>query len=248
MSHLLSEAAFPDIPGVSAGISLRDPDRAPLSGFSWGSVGPLSPREFLLMQHMLAAHIGVPVERLRPMRQVHGTTVHYRSLSESDTVPLEGDAQWTDQPGLPLLLSAADCYPIILYDPNIRKIGVAHAGWRGTAHHVVGALITAMYRDGGEPRNCHGWIGPGAEATSYEIDAAVASHFSMYPDALTPARREGHMFLNLPVVLHQQLIACGVSGEMITHSGRGTITDPASHSYRRDTWRSGRMVAWGMLT
>lgn len=199
------------------------------------------------MQHMLAAHLEVPVEHLRPMRQVHGTKVHYRSSDEAIEAPPEGDAQWTDQPGLPLLLSAADCYPVIIYDPDVRRIGVAHAGWRGTAQHVVGALVTAMYRNGGEPRNCHGWIGPGAEAEVYEVDEAVAARFSAYPDALAPAHREGHVFLNLPAVLHAQLVACGIPHEKITHSGRGTITDTDSHSFRRDKWRSGRMVAWGML-
>ena len=43
------------------------------------------------------------------------------------------DALVTNEPGAALVCFAADCTPVLLYDPVARAVGAAPSGWRGTA-------------------------------------------------------------------------------------------------------------------
>ena len=49
----------------------------------------------------------------------------------------KADALITKQRGVALALTFADCTPLLLYDPVEQAIGLAHAGWRGTARGVA---------------------------------------------------------------------------------------------------------------
>ena len=59
-----------------------------------------------------------------------------------------GDALVTNQIGPVLMTLHADCQPVLIVDPGAGRrglaIGVAHAGWRGTAADIVGATLAVM--------------------------------------------------------------------------------------------------------
>ena len=61
------------------------------------------------------------------------------SSNSASAVP-GADALITASPGLLLGVLVADCAPILLADPVSGAIGVAHAGWRGTAGDVAGTF------------------------------------------------------------------------------------------------------------
>src|SRR5258708_40102710 len=56
----------------------------------------------------------------------------------------KADAIITRQRGVALTMSSADCVPLMFYDPVEGVIGMAHAGWRGTARGIAAATIDAM--------------------------------------------------------------------------------------------------------
>lgn len=113
------------------------------------------------------------------------------------------DALITDRPGLALVVTAADCVPIYLYDPVRRVIGVAHAGWRGTVARIAGKTLHAMVeRFGCEPSRVHAVVGPSIGPCCYEIDEQVADAFRQaYPGCeaalLRPGRAPGKYQLDL---------------------------------------------------
>lgn len=91
------------------------------------------------------------------------------------TQPLpECDGLITDEPGVVLFVSTADCTPIVLYDPVTGAVGAAHAGWRGTAAQIGEKTVSAMCKAFGcEPKNIRAAIGPNIGACHFETDADV---------------------------------------------------------------------------
>src|SRR5207247_2360146 len=51
------------------------------------------------------------------------------------------DALVTDRTDVVLFTTHADCYPIVLWDPEKNVAGLVHAGWRGTQAGVAGATV-----------------------------------------------------------------------------------------------------------
>ncbi|GAC1404424.1 MAG: peptidoglycan editing factor PgeF [Ktedonobacteraceae bacterium] len=115
---------------------------------------------------------------------IHGnwrTDWAHRSYYEQTWMPQEihkGDALITQQRGVAIALSFADCTPIALYDPIERVIGVAHGGWRGTARGIVIATIDNMVQYfGSQPRNIYAGIGPTIGPCCYEVSQNVQDLF-----------------------------------------------------------------------
>jgi len=86
------------------------------------------------------------------------------------------DALVTDQRGVTLFATFADCYPIVLWDPEKRVAGLVHAGWRGTQAGVAGAAVRFMQEEYG-CRHVRAGIGPGICGRCYEVGEEVASRF-----------------------------------------------------------------------
>ena len=58
----------------------------------------------------------------------------------------KADAMITRKRGVALVISTADCVPLLFYDPVTEAIGVAHAGWRGTARGIGAATVCGYLR------------------------------------------------------------------------------------------------------
>jgi polyphenol oxidase len=90
----------------------------------------------------------------------------------------KGDAIITQERGMTLALSFADCVPIIFYDPKQRIIGIAHGGWRGTARGIALATIEEMHKQFGcEVQDIHVGIGPAIGDCCYEVSTEVHQFF-----------------------------------------------------------------------
>jgi YfiH family protein len=84
------------------------------------------------------------------------------------------DALITHLPGLALVVSTADCLPILIHDPVRRAVAAVHAGWRGTAKRIAARALAAMREAyGTDPSDCRAAIGPGIRGCCFEVDAAV---------------------------------------------------------------------------
>ena len=87
----------------------------------------------------------------------------------------------TNEPGAALVCFAADCTPVLLYDPVARAVGAAHSGWRGTAQGIAARTVEQMQRlYGCKPENIRAAIGPSIGQCCFETDGDV-------PDAMRAA-------------------------------------------------------------
>ncbi|MGZ3643914.1 MAG: peptidoglycan editing factor PgeF [Ktedonobacteraceae bacterium] len=90
----------------------------------------------------------------------------------------KADSLITRRSGVALAMSSADCVPLLFYDPVERVLGMAHAGWRGTARGIAAITIHAMGEQFGcSPTNIRVGIGPSIGSCCYEVSEDVRGHF-----------------------------------------------------------------------
>lgn len=151
------------------------------------------------------------------------------------------DALITDAIRVALLITVADCVPILLFDPIQNAIGAVHAGWRGTAKAIVKRTVYEMQEKfKTDPENVLVFIGPSAGVCCYEVSEEVAVNFE---NKIVPYNST-KIFVDLKKENESQLKQLGVLASNIEISTHCTICEKQLfHSYRRDGKRAGRMMA-----
>jgi YfiH family protein len=172
--------------------------------------------------------------------QVHGTKVAVFEKAEE----LNGfDAFITNQKGLFLAATIADCTPILIYDKEKEAIAAVHAGWKGTIGNIVGICLDKMNEQyGTNPINCLAYIGACIAACDFEVDADVADHFAKAYKRWD--EEKGKYFVDLKETNKALLMKKGLKAENIEISPYSTVTD--NHlffSHRKEKGRTGRALA-----
>jgi len=91
---------------------------------------------------------------------------------------LKADAIITDRSGVTLMMRFADCVPIMIYDPQQRAAGIAHAGWLGTVHGMAAELVRNMQKEfGSKPDEMLAGIGPSVGPDHYPVGDDVIEQF-----------------------------------------------------------------------
>lgn len=87
----------------------------------------------------------------------------------------EADAVITQLKNIPILITAADCVPILLYAHEKKVLGLVHAGWKGTASCIVEKTVIAMQEHFlVRPSQITCAIGPAIGRKKYEVGEDVA--------------------------------------------------------------------------
>jgi purine-nucleoside/S-methyl-5'-thioadenosine phosphorylase / adenosine deaminase len=135
----------------------------------------------------------------------------------------KADAIITRRRGVALAMSTADCVPLLFYDPVTEAIGVAHAGWRGTARGIAAATVAAMGEQfGSHPGDILAGIGPSIGPCCYEVSDEVKELFLGQRD-----------FEELPTEERfRELVAEAVVFEMVSL--------PEKESLRLNLWETNR--------
>jgi hypothetical protein len=179
--------------------------------------------------------------RLLLLRQVHGATV---AAAPWDAPP-EADAARASEPGLLLGIQTADCLPVLLVDPVLRQVAVAHAGWRGTAQGVSRQAVLALVASGSRPRDLVAALGPGIGACCYEVGEELREAFGPTGASFFRPGPKRKLHLDVRAANVRQLEDAGLPPESIHHVAQCTFCHPdLYHSYRRDGQGSGRMISY----
>jgi YfiH family protein len=214
-------------------------------GFSTTSLGSMGlthapdPDAVMASRRQFARTLGIDAEPLTVAGAVHGNKV--ARVDEHVDVVRGVDALVTDRRGVALFATYADCYPIVLWDPEHRCVALAHAGWRGTVARVGPAALKALRDEyGSDPAHIKAGIGPGICGRCYEVGEEVASQF----DPQFVRHGVGDRFLlDLAAANRAQLEAEGVSEvDVIGLCTKETDFLP-SHRRNPDGTRFGAIVA-----
>ncbi|MHB0857787.1 MAG: peptidoglycan editing factor PgeF [Anaerolineae bacterium] len=120
------------------------------------------------------AVLGFGPEQVVTGHQVHGDRVAVVGQGDAGKVLPETDALITNIPGLALLLRFADCVPVLFHDAERGIVGIAHAGWQGTAQRIAAKTALAMVAVYGcRPEALHAAVGPSIGPCCFEVGPEV---------------------------------------------------------------------------
>lgn len=167
-------------------------------------------------------------EELRMPRAVHSEQVHGAGITEHMErlpglfVSHGRDGHVTGYPGILLTVSLADCVAISLVDPELQRVALLHAGWRGTAAGIVESGLDAL---GGDIGRIHAHLGPAICGGCYEVGPEVHRALGLEPpETNTP--------VDLRAVQARRLVEAGVSPDRVTVSTHCTRHDDGFFSHR----------------
>jgi YfiH family protein len=124
-----------------------------------------SPERVAENRAILTAGLPLPSEPAW-LEQVHGATV----LDLDRDAVGAADGAVTSRAGVVCAVLTADCLPVIFATRDGRRVGVAHAGWRGLLNGVLPAAVRALRSP---PAEIVAWLGPAIGPASYEVGADV---------------------------------------------------------------------------
>ncbi|TMC69666.1 MAG: peptidoglycan editing factor PgeF [Chloroflexi bacterium] len=187
----------------------------------------------------VARALGIDAETLTVLGAVHGATVV--RVDEPRDVIQGVDGLVTDRRGVSMFATFADCFPIVLWDPEKRCAALVHAGWRGTVAGVARAAVRAMAAEyGSKPSQIRAGIGPGICGRCYEVGDEVASRF----ESRFVTNGQGDRFLlDLAAANRAQLNEAGVEDVHVLGLCTKETSFLPSHRRSPDGSRFGAIVA-----
>jgi len=240
------------LPGLSAGFTTR---RGGVSKPPWHSLNCAlhvgdTPLDVAENRQRVAEAAGFEFDDWTCAEQTHGDHIHAVTASEGGRGRLFAedafaatDGLVTNVPGVMLSAFYADCVPLYFLDPVHRAVGLAHAGWKGTAANIAAKTIAKMNQEyGSRAEELFAAIGPAIGSCCYEVDDRVISQIDIKP----PARGEnGRYMLDLKDVNRQFMIRAGINPIQLEQSDYCTSCNTELlFSHRAEKGHTGRMAAW----
>jgi hypothetical protein len=184
----------------------------------------------------LSKHINVDFNKMVKQSQLHSDIV----LIVNENIKQESDAMITNQHGLILNISIADCAGVLIYDPANRVVAGVHSGWRGTKQKIVTKTIQKMTKEfTSKPRDLLVYLSPMASVEYYEVGEEFLNYF---PN--TTIKKNSKLFFDNQLEIKNQLLELDVQLNKIETADICTIENHDYHSHRRDNVKSGRMSAF----
>lgn len=184
--------------------------------------------------------LGIEAAQVATSHQVHGAEV----LIVTQPGRYDGyDALITDQAGILLAVTIADCTPILIFDPVCQAVAAIHAGWRGTVQAIALKTLDAMRREyGTDPADCYAYIGTCIDECSFAVGTEVAEQFPDAHQRFDPAT--GKYLVDLKKANADQLLSAGVKNDRLQISVNSTVLHNHGYfSYRHEKGQTGRMLA-----
>jgi len=171
--------------------------------------------------------------------QIHSSNI--QMVFSAGIIP-QSDALITSNQGLFLGVQTADCFPVFLYSPHKKIIGIVHAGWRGAVQNILLKTIDFLTKDLDlSSSELYVVIGPGLQKECFEVKSDV---FNQFPETFLGIHQDTEKkYLDLSGYLYQQLLSTKIPVEQIYRASDCTKCNwKEYYSYRRDGNNSGRML------
>jgi YfiH family protein len=182
--------------------------------------------------------IGFKENEIVFQNQVHSDII---SIANSPGNCGKSDALICSKNNLLLVITIADCTPVLIYDAENKVIAAVHSGWRGAENKILIKTLLKM-RDEFDSKgeNLFVYLGPSISQINYEVGQEVASLF----ERRFILNLNEKFYLDVSSVNYDFLIDFGVKRNNIQRSVLCTYQmKDLLHSYRRDGNRSGRSLA-----
>lgn len=168
------------------------------------------------------------------IRQTHSDII----VPASQSGTTEADAHYSADAKQALLISTADCIPLMIACEKTQRVAAIHAGWRGVANQISRKTLQLFLNSGSTPESLYFFIGPHIQQPSFEVreDALVLLRSAQYGlsdcDYITPQAQS--FFVDLEKILFSQLFDLLKQTPQILKVNADTKTNADYFSHRRD--------------
>lgn len=147
---------------------------APWSSLNLGGTVGDDPDRVRENRRQAVSALSLSIESVFDVWQVHSDVVVEAQGPRHDRPLQQADGILSATAGVALLMRFADCVPVLLVDPVRHAIGIAHAGWLGTARQVARKAVRGMVeRFGSRPGDILAGLGPSIGAHHYPVGPEV---------------------------------------------------------------------------
>lgn len=222
-----------------------------ITGLNLGFRVEDDPESVMENYRLVAEDLGFPMENAVLSRQTHTDNIRVVTrkdagkglVRESDI--LDTDGLMTEEKGIPLVVFAADCVPILLCDTKRPAVAAVHAGWRGTVQDIGGKAVQKMEEQfGSKPEDILAVIGPSIGPCHFTFGKEAVEYFP--PEFCTP-QGDGYL-VDLWALNRALLLARGVKTDHIEVAEVCTVCNgDMFYSYRTHREQTGRQAAIIMI-
>lgn len=177
---------------------------------------------------------GITNDRIVTAHLTQGNNIKLVSNKDGGKIIEDTDSLITNEKGIFLAITTADCLPIFILDPKKEAIALIHAGWRGLGLDILGKTLKQMKKNFGSiPKDLIIGIGPGISICHFEVKEDVVNKFREYQKTIQ--KRKGKIFIDLKKIAFEQLLKEGVEQENIEINPDCTYHEIGEYfSYRRN--------------
>lgn len=207
--------------------------------------------------HIFGKALGIEVTDMVYSHQTHTTNVMRVTKDEKGMGILRErnfsdiDGLVTNEPGVCLVTSYADCVPLYFVDVKNKAIGLSHSGWRGTVGNICKNTIMLMEKEfGSRPEDILGFIGPSICQDCYEVSEDVAERFleaycSAQAEDMLINKGNGKYLLDLHKANYYNMVNCGLKEENVLMPDICTCCNATwLHSHRASAGKRGGLCAF----
>ncbi|MFT7859546.1 MAG: peptidoglycan editing factor PgeF [Sulfurimonas sp.] len=181
-------------------------------------------------------------EKLVYMQQIHSDIVHEIEDGDYFENPPKCDALITDKKHIPLMAMAADCSPIIFYDPKQEVVAVAHSGRAGTFANITKNVIERFVEKfDSDVADIEVTVGASIGSCCYEVGKEIADEAEKLGLGFSIIKEGNSYYLDIPAILEKQFQELGVTNYTFSQECTCCNTD-RYYSYRGEG-QTGRFAA-----
>ena len=126
---------------------------------------------------LVSKKIGCSKDSVITLNQIHSNNVIYFENKKSIKNKLTGDAIVSNVKNIGIGILAADCAPILFYDPNKKLIGCAHSGWKGALNGIITNTVKKFHELNSKSEDLIVVVGPCLGKKNYEVELDFVNNF-----------------------------------------------------------------------
>lgn len=249
-----------EFPGLVAGFTTRQGgvSNLPFESMNCGLHVGDQLQSVVENRKQLCRLLDFPFESWTCADQIHGseiavirTTERGRGRTRMEDAITGTDGLITSEKNVLLTSFYADCVPLLIMEPEQKWVGIAHAGWKGTAAAISQKIVESIVSEQGvKKQNLRVAIGPSIGGCCYEVDDYVVNGISekLHPETAKDWLEDttnGKYHIDLKRVNYHMFIQAGIPHEHIQVSSWCTsCRNDLFFSYRADGGKTGRMAAF----
>jgi polyphenol oxidase len=181
--------------------------------------------------------------KFHKIRQTHSDIV----IEQNDFLT-EADSHFTSRKNSGLLISTADCLPVMIRCLQTNRVAAVHAGWKGVANQIVLKTIQKLIDTGSSSKEFDFWIGPHIKQEGFEIEVDVyetlaASSYQLAKEDFTILKKNKY-YVNLTKIVASQINHILIIPPQIYILPIDTKTNSDFWSFRRDKQNAGRNLSF----